>query len=380
VTPEIVPFPFASLETLTRNETRAATRLLRVGRAHLRVDALGSALSELLGERVELSLLRARATEAPRGADDRVGVLLTAADGRDDAARRVLVEMEGALATTLVARVLQRRAPRITDTSRATSPEIAGAAAGVLASALRRAHAGRAPRIVAAGPGFALARDLLSGAGPATTAWLTVVVGAAAFAARITVPDAADQGVADAPLSPAHLAEMGEMPLALPLVCATALVSRGDIRALAPGDALLVPELPLDHATGDLIGPAALVAPRGERGLACDLAAGGRLVLRGLVERHPWDPPMTTETSPTTEVLDDAPVVVRVELGAVEMTAREWANLAPGDVVSLRRRIGDPAALRIGGALVARGELVLVDGEVGVRIVSREAPRHMETE
>lgn len=73
----------------------------------------------------------------------------------------------------------------------------------------------------------------------------------------------------------------------------------------------------------------------------------------------------------TVEVLEDAPVVVRVELGTVEMKAREWAELAPGDVVSLGRRVGDPAILRVGGVEVARGELVQVDGEYGVRIVSR---------
>jgi flagellar motor switch protein FliN/FliY len=73
----------------------------------------------------------------------------------------------------------------------------------------------------------------------------------------------------------------------------------------------------------------------------------------------------------TAEVLEDAPVVVRVELGAVEMKAKEWATLAPGDVVALGRKVGDPAILRIGGVEVARGELVQVDGEYGVRILGR---------
>jgi type III secretion protein Q len=59
---------------------------------------------------------------------------------------------------------------------------------------------------------------------------------------------------------------------------------------------------------------------------------------------------------------------VRVELGAVTMSAREWAALIPGDVVSVGRRIGDLASLRVAGIEVARGELVDIDGELGVRI------------
>lgn len=79
---------------------------------------------------------------------------------------------------------------------------------------------------------------------------------------------------------------------------------------------------------------------------------------------------MSEPPNATLEVLEDAPVVVRVELGAVEMKAREWAALAPGDVVPLGRKLGDPASLRVGGVEVARGELVQVDGEYGVRILT----------
>ena len=64
----------------------------------------------------------------------------------------------------------------------------------------------------------------------------------------------------------------------------------------------------------------------------------------------------------------DAPVVVRVELGNVTLSARKWAELAPGDVIETGRRIGEPVVLRVAGREVARGELVNVEGELGVRI------------
>ena len=75
------------------------------------------------------------------------------------------------------------------------------------------------------------------------------------------------------------------------------------------------------------------------------------------------------------EAVADAPVVVRVELGSVTMTAREWARLGPGDVVELGRPLGSLVTLRAGGVALAEGELVEVEGELGVRLIAtREAP------
>ena len=82
-----------------------------------------------------------------------------------------------------------------------------------------------------------------------------------------------------------------------------------------------------------------------------------------------------SSVSSTVEVLADAPVVVRVEIGTASMTAREWAGLSAGDVIALGRPIAEPVILRVAGVEVARGELVQVDGEVGVRILSRVTGR-----
>src|SRR5690606_29005602 len=120
--------------------------------------------------------------------------------------------------------------------------------------------------------------------------------------ARVTAADPA-WDVEDPELSRAHLESLGDVVLALPLVVATTRATRADVRALAPGDALLVPELSPVDGRGALTGPASLVAPRSERGLACDLAGGGRLVLRGSLESHPWDPPMSADTTVTAQVL-----------------------------------------------------------------------------
>ncbi len=69
--------------------------------------------------------------------------------------------------------------------------------------------------------------------------------------------------------------------------------------------------------------------------------------------------------------LADLPLEVRVDLGAVSMTARAWASFSKGDVLVLDERVGEPVSLRVRGRLIGRGELVEVDGSIGVRITER---------
>jgi len=272
------------------------------------------------------------------------------------------------------------RAPKITDASRIATPQLAGAFAAVLAATLRRAHAGSTLKVIAAGPGAALARDLVGAATEVTTAWLTVVVGGEAFEARVSVPDAAGGSASAATFTHEDLLLLGDAPLALPLVITTTLATREELAALALGDAFVPTNLRLaPDGSGALLGAIALVPPRGERGLAADLAAGGQLVVRGLLESHPWEQAMSSDDRSsdvtTVDVLEDAPVVVRVELGTVEMTARDWAALGTGDVVAIGRKIGDGAVLRVGGVEIARGELVMLEGEMAVRITGRTRSR-----
>jgi flagellar motor switch/type III secretory pathway protein FliN len=105
--------------------------------------------------------------------------------------------------------------------------------------------------------------------------------------------------------------------------------------------------------------------------LRATLADAGHLVVRG-TEALALDQELAMdridETEKTAEAALEAPLVVRVEVGAVAMTAREWGELAVGDVIPVGRSLGELSVLRIGGVEVARGELVDVEGELGVRI------------
>jgi len=75
--------------------------------------------------------------------------------------------------------------------------------------------------------------------------------------------------------------------------------------------------------------------------------------------------PQNAGISPT-----DVPVTLVVELGRVNLSISRLADLKPGDVVELGRHSREPVELTSGGRLVARGELVQIDTELGVRITS----------
>jgi flagellar motor switch/type III secretory pathway protein FliN len=121
------------------------------------------------------------------------------------------------------------------------------------------------------------------------------------------------------------------------------------------------------------VGRAVLVAPTAESGVLAELLADGRIVVGEPTKVALAAPESTVmsdaETPPALEqAVLEAPLVVRVELASVSLPAREWASLKPGDVIETRRRVGGPVVLRAGGQALAHGELVNLEGELGVRV------------
>lgn len=68
------------------------------------------------------------------------------------------------------------------------------------------------------------------------------------------------------------------------------------------------------------------------------------------------------------ERLGEVSMVVTVELGRRSMSMREVLALRPGAVVELDRPAGSAVDLLVNGTLFARGEVVVVDDELGLRI------------
>ncbi len=70
------------------------------------------------------------------------------------------------------------------------------------------------------------------------------------------------------------------------------------------------------------------------------------------------------------DLLGDIPLQISVELARVPVTADKVVSMRVGQVIELNRTPGEPVDLSVNGKVVARGELVEVEGHLGVRIIS----------
>jgi flagellar motor switch protein FliN/FliY len=74
------------------------------------------------------------------------------------------------------------------------------------------------------------------------------------------------------------------------------------------------------------------------------------------------------------DMLHDVEMEVSAELGRTRMSVRELLSLTPGAIVELDRAAGSPADLLVNGRLIARGEVVVIDENFGIRITEIVAP------
>lgn len=78
---------------------------------------------------------------------------------------------------------------------------------------------------------------------------------------------------------------------------------------------------------------------------------------------------MTEPKNPALEkMLMDVPVQVDVVLGEARIPMEELLALSPGEIVALERQTNEPVDIYVSGRLVARGKLVVVDGQLGVTL------------
>jgi flagellar motor switch protein FliN/FliY len=86
-------------------------------------------------------------------------------------------------------------------------------------------------------------------------------------------------------------------------------------------------------------------------------------------------PPPSGGLSPGLELLLDVELEASLRFGAREMPLAEILDLGPGDVVQLDRHINDPVDLIVGDKIVARGEVMLVNGNFGLRVTEVAEPQ-----
>ncbi len=68
------------------------------------------------------------------------------------------------------------------------------------------------------------------------------------------------------------------------------------------------------------------------------------------------------------EVVLDVPVSLTVELGSCLLPMREVLQLNIGSVVQLDKAADEPVQLMINGKLIGRGEVVVLENRLGIKI------------
>jgi flagellar motor switch protein FliN len=86
-------------------------------------------------------------------------------------------------------------------------------------------------------------------------------------------------------------------------------------------------------------------------------------------------PSAAPPADPGRDLLLDVELEATLRFGCRELPLGEVLDLGPGDVVQLDRTVRDPVDLVVGDKIVARGEVVLVNGNFGLRVTEVATPR-----
>lgn len=171
------------------------------------------------------------------------------------------------------------------------------------------------------------------------------------------------------------VADVGEMDFAflMPLENASALAAK--IREV------LAPPKEESPAPAAVASPPPQAAPQPQAAGAPSMGGGGGMPLGGSpqpVAAAPVDvrsaefsqfaPEGAPGVPSNLGLILDIPVRVTVELGRTRKTVGEVLNLSPGSVVELDKLAGEPVDVLVNGKLVARGEVVVIDENFGIRV------------
>lgn len=162
-------------------------------------------------------------------------------------------------------------------------------------------------------------------------------------------------------------------------VVADGAIAEAVTAAAQNGDPVEITDLlrPALEAAGHVLGPGVLQCLRlttagevSEDATVVELVRDGVVVMWFLLRAH--TPLADTAQAPAgrdrMQVLYDVEMTLTAEIGRARMPVRDVLELAPGRVLELDRAAGSPADVRVNGRLVARGEVVVVDEDYGVRI------------
>ena len=83
---------------------------------------------------------------------------------------------------------------------------------------------------------------------------------------------------------------------------------------------------------------------------------------------------MPARTPPNLQLLLDVQMVLTVELGRTKKYVKDILSLGEGSIIELDKLAGEPVDLLINGKLIAKGEVVVIDENFGVRVTDIVGP------
>ena len=172
------------------------------------------------------------------------------------------------------------------------------------------------------------------------------------------------------------------LPIEACLELATTALEAGDLTRLSPGDAVVFDGLRFATLASDADWTAELaigahraplrIDPRGALALAGDFRLTAAPDRPKVDVRREGSMNVSGPTEMATAALAAAPIEVVAELGRVTLRGDEVRASGPGSCWR-RRSTRRAVVLRVGGEVWAEGELVDVDGELGVRVTRLRA-------
>ena len=70
----------------------------------------------------------------------------------------------------------------------------------------------------------------------------------------------------------------------------------------------------------------------------------------------------------SSKFIEDVPLLIIAEIGRTQIAVQKVLNLKKGTLVEFNKFVGEPMDVVVGGRLMARGEIVVVNERYGVRI------------
>ncbi len=67
-------------------------------------------------------------------------------------------------------------------------------------------------------------------------------------------------------------------------------------------------------------------------------------------------------------LLNSVPLKISAVLGETKMTVEEVLKLTQGTVIELEKKVGEPVDIFINDKIIAKGEIVIVDGKIGITL------------